>query len=119
VRPDVAGIDPGYQQRAVADDDLDGRLVPIASGIPGHDAAITIHNRSAALHVARLRPGDEIALPAAPFLHLFVARGSVSFQQAGLDEGDAVRLTESRGDHVVARESAELLVWEMHAGLGG
>ncbi len=56
VRPDESGIEPSYQQQAIEDDQLEGRLVTIASGIPGHDAAITIHNRSAALHAARLRP---------------------------------------------------------------
>ena len=119
VQPDVAGIAPGYQQQSIADDELDGRLVPIASGIPGHDAAITIHNRSAALHVAHLQPGDGVTLPAAPYLHLFVARGEVEFDGADLRDGDAVRLTASDGGHVIARAPAELLVWEMHAALGG
>lgn len=118
VQPDVAGIDPSYQQQAVGDDELNGRLATIASGIPGHDAAISIHNRSAALHVARLQPGDAVPLPAAPYLHLFIARGQVTFGQTELSEGDAVRLTASDGV-VIARNPAELLVWEMHAGLGG
>jgi len=118
VQPDVAGIDPSYQQQAVADDELNGRLAAIASGIPGHDAAISIHNRSAALHVARLQPGDSVTLPVAPYLHLFIARGQVEFGPAELNEGDAVRLTASTGV-VAARKPAELLVWEMHAALGG
>jgi quercetin 2,3-dioxygenase len=118
VQPDVAGIDPGYQQQAVGDDELNGRLATIASGIPGRDAAISIHNRSAALHVARLQPGDSVTLPAAPYLHLFIARGQVEFGPTELNEGDAVRLTASTGV-VAARKPAELLVWEMHAALGG
>jgi len=117
VQPDVAGIDPSYQQQAVGDDELNGRLAAIASGIPGHDAAISIHNRSAALHVARLQPGDSVTLPVAPYLHLFIARGQVEFGPAELNEGDAVRLTASTGV-VAARKPAELLVWEMHAALG-
>ena len=118
VQPDVAGIDPGYQQQAVGDDELNGRLATIASGIPGHDAAISIHNRSAALHAARLQPGDSVTLPVAPYLHLFIARGQVEFGPTELNEGDAVRLTASTGV-VTARKPAELLVWEMHAALGG
>ena len=118
VQPDVAGIDPGYQQQAVGDDELNGRLAAIASGIPGHDAAISIHNRSAALHAARLQPGDSVTLPVAPYLHLFIARGQVEFGPTELNEGDAVRLTASTGV-VAARKPAELLVWEMHAALGG
>jgi quercetin 2,3-dioxygenase len=118
VQPDVAGIQPGYQQHAISDEELAGRLATIASGMPGRDAAISIHNRSAALHGARLRPGDELTLPDAPYLHLFIARGQVDFEQAELSEGDAVRLTASDGVRVAAREAAEILVWEMHAALG-
>ncbi len=118
VQPDVAGIEPGYQQHAINDDELAGRLATIASGMSGHDAAISIHNRSAALHGARLAPGDELALPDAPYLHLFVARGQVDFEETELGEGDAVRLTASDGVRVAARAPAEILVWEMHAALG-
>jgi hypothetical protein len=118
VQPDVAGIQPGYQQHAIGDGELAGRLAAIASGMPGHDAAISIHNRSAALHGARLRPGDALTLPDAPYLHLFVARGQVDVEQAELSEGDAVRLTTSDGVRVAAHVPAEILVWEMHAALG-
>jgi redox-sensitive bicupin YhaK (pirin superfamily) len=118
VQPDVTGIQPGYQQHAISDDELAGRLATIASGMPGHDAAISIHNRSAALHGSRLRPGDELTLPDAPYLHLFVARGQVDVEHSGLSEGDAVRLTASGGVRVAARAPAEILVWEMHAALG-
>jgi quercetin 2,3-dioxygenase len=120
VLPDVSGIAPGYQQHEIADDVLDGRLVTIASGMPGHEAAITIHNRSAALHGARLRPGDGIELPTAPYLHVFVARGRLDLHGVGdLAEGDAARFTASNGPRVTAREPSEILVWEMHAALGG
>jgi quercetin 2,3-dioxygenase len=123
VQPDVSGIPPSYQQHEIGDDLLDGRLATIASGMPGRDAAITIHNRSAALHGARLRRGDSIALPAAPYLHLFVARGRLSMPTAGdeaeLAEGDAVRFTASDSARVTADDACEILVWEMHANLGG
>ena len=123
VVPDVSGIAPGYQQHEIGDELLDGRLATIASGMPGHDAAITIHNRSAALHGARLRSGDGIVLPPAPYLHLFVARGRLNMSapdnEAELAEGDAVRFTASNGVRVTAHESSEILVWEMHAALGG
>ena len=90
--------------------------------MPGHDAAITIHNRSAALHGARLRIGDGLELPAAPYLHLFVARGRLNMSglnnEAELTEGDAVRFTASNGTRITAREASEILLWEMHAALG-
>jgi quercetin 2,3-dioxygenase len=123
VAPDVSGIAPGYQQNEISDELLDGRLATIASGMPGHDAAITIHNRSAALRGARLDSGESLELPAAPYLHLFVARGALTMQGADNDaelaEGDAVRFTTANGIRVMADQPSEILVWEMHATLGG
>lgn len=85
-----------------------------------HDAAtaIRIRNRHAALYAARLLPGQPVQLPDAPFLHLFVARGTVDLEGTGtLTAGDAVRFTASGGQRVSATEPAEILVWEMHAEL--
>ena len=117
VVPDESGIPPGYQQAEIGEDQLTGGLLTIASGM--HDgAAIAIHNKSAALHAARLQPGDSVQLPEAPFLHLFVPRGEVALEGAGpVHEGDAVRFTASGGHRVTASEPSEILVWEMHADL--
>jgi quercetin 2,3-dioxygenase len=120
VVPDQTGVAPGYQQREIGDDVLAGRMATIASGIPGQDAAIALHNRGAALHGARLRPDDAVTLPAARYLHLFVARGRVALEGAGeLAEGDAARCTDDDGRRVTATGPAELLIWEMRTGLGG
>ncbi len=120
VVPDESGITPGYEQLEIDGELLAGGLVPVASGMPRHDgaAAIRIANRSAALHAARLLPGQSVTLPEAPYLHLFVPRGQVELEGAGaLDAGDAVRFTATGGKTVTARSAAEVLVWEMHAGL--
>ena len=122
VVPDESGIDPGYQQLEIDDELLTGGLVTIASGMPEHrDAtAINIRSRYAALHGARLRPGDSVELPDAPYLHLFVPRGSVTLEDAdNLAQGDAVRFTAAGGRRLTATADAEILVWEMHAGLAG
>lgn len=121
VVPDEAGIVPGYEQLELGDDQLAGRLVPVASGLPEHDgeAAIRIRNRYAGLYAARLQPGQAVGLPEAPYVHLFVARGAVDLEGAGrLEEGDAVRFTATGGQRVTALEPAEILVWEMHATVG-
>ena len=120
VIPDESGVDPGYQQLEIDDELLKGNLVTIASGRTEHreQAAIGIGNRHAALHGARLQPGQSVQLPEAPYLHLFVARGSVSLEDAGvLHTGDAVRFTATGGQRVTAVDAAEILVWEMHASL--
>ncbi len=119
VVPDEAGIPPSYQQYEIDDKALDGELVTIASGMAAHDAAITLHNRSAALHGTRMQPGAQVSLPTAPYLHLFLARGRVSVEGLGdLDQGDALRFTDADGRAVTAHEPCELLIWEMHAKLG-
>lgn len=118
VVPDESGITPGYEQLEIDHELLSGGLVPVASGMDKHDgeAAIRIKNKYAALHAARLQPGQSIELPEAPYLHLFVPRGSVSLEGAGaLATGDAVRFTATGGQKVTATEAAEVLVWEMHA----
>jgi hypothetical protein len=117
VAPDEAGIEPGYQQSEIDDRLMTGKLMTIASGMHD-DAAISIHNKNVALHVARLQAGDAIALPDAPFLHLFVPRGEVTLESAGgLGEGDAVRFTDAGGQRLSATTPSEILVWEMHADL--
>ena len=120
VVPDENNITPGYEQLEIDHELLSGGLVPVASGMDKHNgaSAIRINNKYAALHAARLQPGQSIELPEAPFLHLFVPRGSVSLEGAGaLGTGDAVRFTATGGQKVTATEPAEILVWEMHATL--
>lgn len=121
VLPDERGVQPGYEQLEIDDELLRGGLVPVASGMPRHtdDAAVRIKNRYATLHAACLTPSDTVAVPDAPFTHVFVARGSVDLEGAGpLAEGDAVRLTGVGGQTLTATDDAEVLIWEMHATVG-
>ncbi|MFC4604053.1 pirin family protein [Rhodococcus kronopolitis] len=122
VLPDESGITPGYEQLEIDDELMRGGLVPVASGMRKHrgQAAIGIANSQAAMYVARMRAGDTVALPEAPYLHLFVAQGEVTLEGAGiLSEGDAVRFSATGGQRLSAAQPAEVLVWEMHARLGG
>jgi quercetin 2,3-dioxygenase len=121
VVPDESGIRPGYEQLDITAELTRGGLVPVASGRPEHrdSSAIRISQRHAALFAARLAPGESVALPSAPYVHLYVARGSVQLEGAGdLATGDAARVTLAGGQRVTARDDAEVLVWEMHAELG-
>ena len=122
VVPDTPSIEPGYEQLDITAELARGGLVTVASGLPAHAdrRAIRIQNKYAGLHAARLVDGESVALPAAPFVHLFVARGAVELEAAGaLATGDAARITVSDGRRVTAVGGpAEVLVWEMHATLG-
>jgi redox-sensitive bicupin YhaK (pirin superfamily) len=119
VRPDEVDLDPTYQQAEVDDILATSELVPIASGLPKHatTAAIRINQRKAGLYAARLSPGRTIQLPRAPYVHLFVALGTITLEGAGdLGTADAARVVASDGQLVTAGpEGAEVLVWEMLA----
>ncbi|MGW3106802.1 pirin family protein [Streptomyces sp. NPDC001100] len=105
-----------YEQLEIDGELLSGGLVTVASGRDRHQDMSAIRNRHAALHVARLRPGQQVVLPEAPYLHLFVARGSVELEGTSrLDEGDAVRFTATGGHRVDATGPSEILAREMHA----
>lgn len=118
VVPDTPGIDPGYEQLDITAELERGGLVTVASGMDAHAdrRAIRIRNRYAGLHAARLSAGESVELPSAPFVHLYVARGSVDLEAAGaLATGDSARITVSDGRRVTAVGGpAEVLVWEMH-----
>jgi redox-sensitive bicupin YhaK (pirin superfamily) len=113
VLPDTEGIDPGYEQRSVGDALHTGELVAIASG-RGHEGAVSIHQRDAVCWVGRLGPGATAAVPDAPHVHVFVARGSVDLAGAGpLDEGDGARLVAAGTPALTAGPGgAEVVIWE-------
>jgi redox-sensitive bicupin YhaK (pirin superfamily) len=115
VLPDTEHLQPGYQETHIGDVLDGGGWVPVASG-RGHEGAVAIQQREAALWVARLQPGSSIALPNAAAAHLYVPRGSVELEGAGrLDEGDAARIAGSDARRLTAPadgDGAEVLLWE-------
>jgi redox-sensitive bicupin YhaK (pirin superfamily) len=114
VVPDAERLDPSYEQLDINTQLDRGGLVPIASG-RGHDAAIAIRQRGAVLWGGRLKPGEIVPVPDAPFVHVYIAKGTVALEGAGrLSAGDAVRLTGAGGPRITADEKtgAEVLIWE-------
>ena len=114
VLPDAQRIKPGYEQLDIGSELSRGGLVPVASG-RGHQAAISIRQKEAVLWVGRLKPGEIVMVPDAPFVHLFVARGSGELAGAGrLATGDAARLTAAGTPTFTADAvtGAEVLIWE-------
>jgi redox-sensitive bicupin YhaK (pirin superfamily) len=116
VLPDTEAIDPSYEQLDINRELDRGGLVPIASG-QGHQAAIQIRQKGAVLWGGRLKPGESVRLPDAPYLHLFVPKGAGMLEGVGrLESGDAARLTVAgtpllTGDPI---SGAEVLIWEMN-----
>ena len=77
--------------------------------VGGH--GLPIGTVGARLLVARLAPGQSVALPEDPRQHLFTATGAVHLEGVALRDGDAVRLSDEPGRVVRASEASELLVW--------
>ena len=89
-----------------------GGLVAIASG-QGHETAVSIHQRGAVLWGARLGAGESVTVPAAPYVHVFVALGQGTLDTAGaLAQGDAARLTHA-GElgFTATADHTEVLIW--------
>ncbi|KAA0016522.1 pirin family protein [Antrihabitans cavernicola] len=118
VPPDENGVAPSYQESDVGTRLAANGLTTVASGMAKHreDTSVTIGNRNAAMHVARLGAGQSVTIPEAPYLHVFVAKGAAEFEGHGnLAQGDAARITAGGGYRVTAKDDAEIVVWEMHA----
>ncbi len=150
VTPTSTGGTPDYAQADVSTALEGGTWVVLASGMAEHQrtAAVTLGNTHAALHAVRPGAGTSLELPSAPWIHLHVARGTVTFRggavaddsggaasggdrlggelsgepsggEIELRAGDSVRLTGAGGGFTAGEDGAEVLVWEMHAGLWG
>lgn len=111
VLPDAQGLEPGYEERDLNGALDAGGLVPVASG-RGHEGAIAINQRDAVFWVGRLSDGQSVELPDAEHVHVFVARGGARLDDAALETGDAVRLTNAGARSLTSRGESEVLVWE-------
>lgn len=109
LRPDHPGGTPARRVTDVAV--APGVLTPVV----GPSGPATVGVAGARLDVARLRPGDEVVLPAAPRAHLYVATGAVACADLPLTEGDALRLVGEPALTLAATSAAEVLLWRFRA----
>jgi redox-sensitive bicupin YhaK (pirin superfamily) len=118
VVPDRSGLPPSYQDLDVSTALATGELVPLVGG-RNPDALADHHQPDAVFWAGRLDTGSGATLPLAPMLHCYVTRGTVELEGGGvLSEGDAARLSTGGGERLSAvGAGAEVLVWEMHAGV--
>lgn len=120
LRPDEPGLAPRTRRAPEVEIGTDG-FTPVAGGRSG-DVALPIGVRDAVLYVARPRRGVPLALPDAPLLHVYVARGAVASEvltpaAPALRAGDAWRLRDAGESVVVPHDDgSELVVWAFGAG---
>jgi redox-sensitive bicupin YhaK (pirin superfamily) len=116
ILPDAQGIEPGYEQKAFADADKRGRLLPVASpaGAAHIDGSVTIH--ADAVIRAGLFDGAEraeLALDPCRLAYVHVARGAVSVNGTALAAGDAARLDGESRLVIEHGRDAEVLVFDL------
>ncbi len=119
VPPDTPGINPGYEQLDINRELERGGLIPIATG-RGHHAAISIKQRDAVLWGGRLKPGESVQAPDAPYVHVFIVKGRAELEGVGvLGPGDAVRLKAAGARRLTGDPGTgtELLIWETNQDL--
>jgi redox-sensitive bicupin YhaK (pirin superfamily) len=113
ILPDHAGIDPGYEQKAFADDTKRGRLRLVASP-DGRDGSLTVH-ADARLY-AGLFDGDEqarLALQPGRLGYVHVARGGVRVNGQSLLAGDAALLRGEAQVELNQGRAADVLVFDL------
>jgi hypothetical protein len=113
IEPCVEGIEPGYEQRAIAPEEKRGRLRLVASP-DGTDGSLTIH--ADALLYAGLFDGNEraeLALDPARKGYVHVVRGRVDVNGHTLSAGDALRIENESRITLERGVDSEVLVFDL------
>jgi quercetin 2,3-dioxygenase len=111
--PSERGITPGYEQKAFAPAELDGRLRLVASP-DGRDGSVTIHT-DASLFAGRFDYGATGELPIAQGRHAWVqiARGRARVNRHELNAGDGAAISDVLAVQVEGIDASEVLVFDL------
>ena len=114
IEPDVTGIAPSYEQKAIAADLKRGRFALIASP-DGRDGSVTIH-QDARIYAGLFDGAEAASHDVAPGrrAYVHVARGSVSVNGNRLEAGDAAAITGEAAVRVEAGADAEVLLFDLN-----
>ena len=113
IQPDRQGIDPGYEEKRFPLQEKRGHLRIIASPDQA-DGSVLIH-QDARVYAGLLDGAESAALNVKPGrrIYVHVARGRVTANDAVLNAGDALKLTETGELTLNQGEQAEVLVFEL------
>ncbi len=114
--PEAGGIEPGYEQKHFAPEQMQGQLRLVGSR-DGRDGSITIH-QDVSLYAAKLSRGESLDYSPSEgrALWLQVARGSVELNGQLLTAGDGAAITEVEQLHLTGQsDEGELLLFDMAA----
>jgi quercetin 2,3-dioxygenase len=114
IEPDVTGIAPSYEQKAITADLKRGRFALIASP-DGRDGSVTIH-QDARIYAGLFDGAEAASHDVAPGrrAYVHVARGSVSVNGNRLEAGDAAAIAGEVAVRVEAGADAEVLLFDLN-----
>ena len=103
ILPERQGLEPGYDEANLSDDDKRGRLRLIGSG-KANAGALKIH-QDVDLYATVLEPGQSVQLDLRSGRHAWaqVIRGDVSLNGQDLHEGDGAAVSEENAVKLTAR----------------
>jgi redox-sensitive bicupin YhaK (pirin superfamily) len=113
IQPNVAGIEPGYEEKRFGPEQKRGRLRLIASP-DGTDGSVVIR-QDARLHAGLFDAAERATLAVAPGrrIYVHVARGRITANGEVLDAGDALKLTGVTTLDLSDGADAEVLVFDL------
>jgi len=113
ILPTEIGIEPSYEQRRFAPEELDGRLRLLASS-DGRAGSVTIH-ADAALYGGRFDEGatGELGLRKGRHSWVQVARGKARINGVDLKAGDGAALSGETLVRVEGVEASEVLIFDL------
>lgn len=113
IEPEKRGIEPGYEQKVIPDEERRGRLRLLVAP-DGGDGALRIH-QDARLYAAILEAGQSVehALGAGRAAWLQVATGGIEINGTALGKGDGAAIEEERVLRISAVEPSEILLFDL------
>lgn len=113
IMPKQRNLPPGYEQKAFSEEERRGKLCLIASD-GGGKGSVAI-NQDASIYASIFAAGEtlEHRLGANRHAWVQVARGAVSVNGEGLEQGDGAALSEETVVRINGQEPAEILLFDL------
>jgi quercetin 2,3-dioxygenase len=113
IKPNVAGVAPGYEQKHFADAEKRGKLCLVASPT-GEDGSVLIRQDArvySGFFNASERAEFEVAKGRRAYAH--VARGSIAVNETRLNAGDGVKITKPGRIALQSGRDADVLMFDL------
>ena len=114
IQPDQKGVKPGYEQRAIPDEERQDQLSLIVSP-DGREHSLKIH-QDISIYSAILMTAREVRHSLSPDRHAWVqlVKGGLSMNGNTLQAGDGAAVSQEKSLHFVAHEASEFLLFDLN-----